>query len=71
MRFVDHCKEILGEIIDQRKGRITGGPPAEMPRIILYAMAVIELLQHLHIEPCAFFYPPGFDNLALFEKFLN
>src|SRR5574340_263381 len=70
MRLVNHNKKILRKIVKQSVGWLSGGSSAEVPRIILDPMAVIEFLQHLHIESCAFFNPLCLEKFALPEKTL-
>ena len=47
--LVDEGDEVLGKIVYEAEGPLTGAPPVEVPGIILNARAVAQLLDHLHV----------------------
>ena len=49
MALVDDEQEVLGEVVDQRVGRVPGGPAVEVAGVVLDAVAVADLLHHLHV----------------------
>ena len=48
--LVDDQQGIRGQIVEQRRRRLAGQPAGEMPRVVLDAVAVADLLDHLEIE---------------------
>ncbi len=50
VRFVYYDKEVVFEIIQQRKGRFALRHAVQMPRIILYPGAKSRLSQHFHVK---------------------
>src|SRR3989304_4669773 len=65
MRFIYHDKEILREIIKQRIRRLAFPSPVHVAAVVLYSLAISDLMHHLDIEfcallkPCSFQYFPG------------
>ena len=50
VRLVDDEQEVGREVVEQRRGRLAGGAAGEVPRVVLDAAAVAELLHHLEVE---------------------
>ncbi len=63
--FVDEHQRIVRQIIEQRGRRFARQPSGKMPRIILDAVAVADLLHHFEIEHGALVQPLRLDQLAL------
>ena len=48
--LVHHQEEVAREIVDERRRRLPGAAPGEVPRVVFDAVAVAELLDHLQVE---------------------
>ncbi len=66
--FVHDHQEILGEIVEQAEGPLTGQAFVEVARVVLDARAVAEFAHHLHVELGAFLDALGFQQSALAGK---
>ena len=66
MALVDEHQGVRRQIIEQRRRRLARQPPRKMPRVILDAVAVADLLDHLQIEHGALPDALRLDALALF-----
>ena len=62
MRFVHEEQEILGEIVEQRGGRLPLHAAVEVAGVVLDAVAVAELFHHLKVELGALFEALGFEQ---------
>ena len=49
MTFVHHQQKVLGEEVEQAIGTFARLPAVEIPRIVLYARAVAQFLNHFHV----------------------
>ena len=65
MRLVDEQQEVVGEVVEQRPGRLAGQAPIHMARVVLDARAVAHLAQHLEIVHRALLEPRRLEQLAL------
>ncbi len=65
VRLVDHQQVILGEVIEQAGRRLSGNAAAQVPRIVLDAVAEAHLLDHLQIEHGALLQPLRLEQLVL------
>ena len=63
--FVDHQQEVVGEIFEQGRRRVAGGAAGEMTGIVLDAVAVADLAQHLEVEAGALLEALRLQELAL------
>jgi hypothetical protein len=64
VRLVDDEEKVLREVVEQRRRRLARTPTREMPRIVLDAVAVAELLDHLEVEHRALVEALCFEELA-------
>ena len=62
MAFIDHQQEILWEIVQQGKGRLARSPAVKIPGIVLDALAIADLLHHLHVVAGPLLQPLGFHQ---------
>jgi hypothetical protein len=63
--LVDDHQRVLGQVVQERGRRLPRGPPREMPRVVLDAVAVADLAQHLQVEHRALEEALGLQQLAL------
>ena len=63
--LIDEHEEVFGEVVQQRPRGITGVTPVEMAAIVLDALAVAGLAQHLQVEPGALQQALRFEQLTL------
>ena len=49
VRLVNEQQVVLREVVEQRPRRTADLSPAEMARVVLYAGAIADLLEHLHV----------------------
>ena len=70
MRLVDKQEKIIGEIIQQSRGRFTLFSKVQMARVVFNAVDVACLKHHFNIKICPLFQPLGFEKFLLaFKKF--
>ncbi len=50
VRLVDHEQPVLREVVEQRRRRLAGLPPREVAGVVLDAVAVAELGEHVEVE---------------------
>ena len=62
MRFVHEEQEILGEVVEERGGRLALHAAVEVAGVVLDAVAVAELFHHLEVELGALFKALGFEQ---------
>ncbi len=48
--FIDDQDGVLRQVVQQRRRRLAGRPPGEVPRVVLDAVAVADLADHLEVE---------------------
>ena len=65
MALINHQQPIFGEVIDQTFGRCARLTPSQMARIVLDAIAVAHLFQHLQVVGGALLQALGFQQPAL------
>ena len=65
MALVDDDEGVLRQVVEQRRRRLAGRPPGQVPRVVLDAVAVADLLDHLEIEHRPLVQPVGLEDLAL------
>ncbi len=70
VRFVDEKQVILRHVIEQRRGSLARQPPGQVPRIVLYAVAIADGVDHLDVEECPLRHPLRFDKLSLLFQLL-
>ena len=68
MGFIDEGDEILGKIIEEDAGTLTGLSARKRRRVVLYARTITHLFQHLDIVFRPRFEPLGLDELILPHK---
>ena len=56
---------VLRQVVEQRRRRLAGLPPREVARVVLDAVAVADLAQHLQVEQRALVEPLRLEQLAL------
>ena len=66
MALVDDAKHILGEIVDEREGRLARSTAVEMSRVVLDAVAISHILKHLEVIPRTFAQALGLEELVGF-----
>ena len=47
--LVDDHQEVVGEVLDQVGGRLSGQPALEVAAVVLHAGAVADVLDHLQV----------------------
>ena len=62
VRLIHEEQEILGEIVEERGGRLALYAPVEVAGIVFYAVAVAELLHHFEVELGTLFEALGFEQ---------
>ena len=62
--LVDEQQEVLGEIIQQGRRRLARRPAGEVPGVVLDAVAVAHLLDHLQVEAGALLQALGLQEFA-------
>ena len=65
VRLVDHHQRVLRQVVEERRRRLAGLPPGEVARVVLDAVAVAGLAQHLEVEHRALEEPLRLEELAL------
>jgi len=63
--LVDHEQEVVREVVEQRRRWLARRTSREVPRVVLDAVAVADLLQHLEVEVRALLEPLPLEQLAL------
>ena len=71
MGLVHEQHKVLGEVVDQRKGRAARLPAGEHPGVVLNALAEANLLEHLHVVAGALLNALGLDELSLAFKVVH
>ncbi len=71
VRFVDHQQRIGRQVIEQARWRLAGHVASEVARVVLDAIAVADLGQHLQIELGALRQALRFDQLVLGVQLLQ
>ena len=69
--LVHEQQEVVGEVVQQRKGRAARLPAGEHPGVVLNALAEANLLEHLHVVAGALLNALGLDELALAFKVVH
>ena len=59
-----NIEEVVGEVVEQRPGRLPGCAAGEVPRVVLDARAVPGLAQHLEVVVGALPQPLRLEQLA-------
>ncbi len=68
--FVDVNHGVAGQVIEQGRGSFARQPPREVPRVVLDAVAIADLLNHLEIEHRALIQALGLNHLPCFSSSL-
>ena len=63
--LVDDDERVLGQVVEQRGRRLPGRAAREVARVVLDAVAVADLAQHLQVEHRALVEPLRLQQLAL------
>ena len=63
--LVDEADEVVGEVVQQTVGPVTGSAAVEDPRVVLDPAAEAQLAQHLHVVLGALAQAMGLQELAL------
>ena len=63
--LVDDHERVRRQVIEQRRRRLAGAALREVPRVVLDAVAVADLLDHLEIEHRPLMQPLRFEDLAV------
>ena len=71
VRLVDEEQEVVGEVVEQGRGRAARRPTREGPRVVLDPGAEARLQQHLDVEPRPGIEPLGLEQLALALELLE
>ena len=64
VRLVDHHQHVLRQVVEQRRRRLAGLAAGEVARVVLDAVAVAGLAQHLEVEHGALVEPLRLEQLA-------
>ena len=70
VRLVDEADEVLGEEVEQAVGPLARPAAVEEARVVLDAVAIAELAQHLHVELRALAQAVRLEQLALLLELL-
>ncbi len=65
VRLVEHAQQVVGEVVEQRVGRLVAGPAVEVHRVVLDPRATADLAQHLEVVGGAHAQPLRLEQLAL------
>ena len=65
MAFVDDDEGVLRQVVEQRRRRLARRAPGQVPGVVLDAVAVSDLLDHLEIEHRPLVQAVGLEDLAL------
>src|SRR3989304_2064575 len=68
MAFINDEEKVLRKIIEEGRGWFSGHPPAQVPRVVFYPMAVSDLLDHLQIKISPLLNPLRLDQIVLAFK---
>src|SRR3989304_145516 len=68
MAFINDEEKVLRKIIKEGRGRFSGHPPAQVPRVVFYPMAVSDLLDHFQIKISPLLNPLRLNQLVLAFK---
>ena len=63
--LVAHQQEVVGEVVEEGRRRLPRGAAGEVARVVLDAVAVADLLQHLEVEAGALLQALALQQLAL------
>ena len=63
--LVDDQQEVLGEVVEQGERRLAVAAPVDVHRVVLDAVAVADLLDHLQVVLRAHPQPLGLEQLAV------
>ena len=63
--LVDHEEKVLREVVEQREGRLAVAAAVDVHRVVLDAVAVADLADHLEVVLRPHAQPLGFEELAL------
>ncbi len=63
--LVDDEEEVLREVVDEGEGRLARRPAVDVSRVVLDAVAVADLLDHLEVVLGAHAQALGLEQLAL------
>ena len=69
--LVDDAEEVLGEVVDERVGRLAGRAAVDVARVVLDAGAEAHRLHHLQVVVRAHLQALRFQQLALFLELLQ
>ena len=69
VRLVDKNQEVAGNVVEQRGRRLAGQSAGKVPRVVLDAVAVAHLLDHLQVEARALVNALRLDDAALLFQF--
>ena len=64
MRFVDNQQRVGRQVVVERRRRLAGGPPGKIARVVLDAVAVAQLEDHLQVETGALLQALRFHQLV-------
>src|SRR5205814_10516249 len=64
MAVVDDDERVLRQLVEQRRRRLARCAPGQVPRVVLDAVAVADLPNHLEIEHGPLMQPLGLEELA-------
>ena len=64
MALVDEQQRVVGQIVEQARRRLAGAAPRQIARVVLDAVAVADLEDHLQVEARALLEPLRLDELV-------
>ena len=71
MALVQEHQRVGRQVVHQRRRRLAGRGPREVAGVVLDALAVAHLLQHLEVEARALFQPLRLDQLASLDELVQ
>ena len=71
MALVDHEQEVVGEVVEQRERWLAVRATVDVHRVVLDAVAVPDLADHLEVVRRAHAQPLGLEQLALLVELLE
>jgi hypothetical protein len=69
--FVQEHQRVLGQVVHQRRRRVAGPGARQVARVVLDALAVAHLLQHLQVEAGALFQALRLHQLAALHQLIE
>ena len=71
MGFIDDNQGIVGQVLEQRRRRLSRGAPRQVARVVLDAGAIAQLADHLDIVPGALLQALRFDQFIILLELLE